>query len=309
MFARIRRHTETIVVAMITAMVTAGAPAIAHGVNHALFAHNADKVDGKHAVASGASTTQRAGKLVATDSTTGKLPDDIIAQAQDSAALQGLSASDFVQDGDSVAWSLLTGIPSEVGAIAGGTALSNSVTAPNFLYSAPRSGRVFADPAHCQRAVGFEAPYKDAVVYHPPANGLGPAIGAGTSAAGEHKFYCPVPLQVPPGATLTITGADVQLLDYNATCYAAAKLRTKPFGATSIGSEHASVYSGTGSSDYASTSADPFGRVNRQFTGLSVGVSPSTVVFIEAIHANAPTGGASECRYNGAVIDYTVDRP
>ena len=53
-------------VAVVAASVTAAAPAVAHGVQHALFAHNADKVDGKHAVASTATTTQAAGKLVAT---------------------------------------------------------------------------------------------------------------------------------------------------------------------------------------------------------------------------------------------------
>jgi len=52
-----RDNAKTIVVAMVTAMVTAigaalvfnVAPAIAHGVKHAKYAHNADKVDGKHA--------------------------------------------------------------------------------------------------------------------------------------------------------------------------------------------------------------------------------------------------------------------
>jgi hypothetical protein len=42
-------NAKVIVVAMVTAALTAAAPAVAHGVKHALFAHNADKVDGKHA--------------------------------------------------------------------------------------------------------------------------------------------------------------------------------------------------------------------------------------------------------------------
>jgi hypothetical protein len=61
----LKKDLRTIVVAVVAATVTAGAPALAHGVQHALFAHNADKVDGKHAVGSGASTTQAAGKVVA----------------------------------------------------------------------------------------------------------------------------------------------------------------------------------------------------------------------------------------------------
>ena len=41
-----RENLKVILVAMVTAMLTAGAPAIAHGVQHALFAHNAGRVDG-----------------------------------------------------------------------------------------------------------------------------------------------------------------------------------------------------------------------------------------------------------------------
>ena len=63
---RLRMHLPTIVVAVVTAAVVAAAPAIGHGVQHALFAHNADKVDGKHAVGSGVSRSKAAGKLVAT---------------------------------------------------------------------------------------------------------------------------------------------------------------------------------------------------------------------------------------------------
>jgi hypothetical protein len=52
-----KQNIKIMSVAMITALVTAigatfvfsVAPAIAHGVKHAKFAHNADKVDGKHA--------------------------------------------------------------------------------------------------------------------------------------------------------------------------------------------------------------------------------------------------------------------
>lgn len=52
-----KENIKIVAVAMITALVTAVgatlvfnvAPAIAHGVRHARFAHNADKVDGKHA--------------------------------------------------------------------------------------------------------------------------------------------------------------------------------------------------------------------------------------------------------------------
>ena len=62
----LKRDLRTMVVAVVAAAVTAGAPALAHGVQHALFAHNADKVDGIHAVGAGATPAQAAGKLVAT---------------------------------------------------------------------------------------------------------------------------------------------------------------------------------------------------------------------------------------------------
>lgn len=64
---KVRKHLPTVLIAMVVAAITAGAPAIADGVRHALFAHNADKVDGKHAVGSTATLNQAAGKLVATD--------------------------------------------------------------------------------------------------------------------------------------------------------------------------------------------------------------------------------------------------
>ena len=64
-----KRDLRTIVVAVVAATVTAGAPALAHGVEHALFAHNADKVDGKHAVGASSSLANAAGKLVTTTGT------------------------------------------------------------------------------------------------------------------------------------------------------------------------------------------------------------------------------------------------
>jgi hypothetical protein len=64
----LKRDLRTVVVAVVAASVTAAVPALAHGVQHALFAHNTDKVDGKHAVGSGAALTNAAGKLVTTSS-------------------------------------------------------------------------------------------------------------------------------------------------------------------------------------------------------------------------------------------------
>ena len=57
--SRLKQHVPVLVAVVATAAVTLGGPAIAHGVQHALFAHNADKVDGIHAAKS-----PRAGKLL-----------------------------------------------------------------------------------------------------------------------------------------------------------------------------------------------------------------------------------------------------
>lgn len=90
---KIRRHLPTIVVAMVTAAVTAGGPAIAATI--ADYATNADMVDKKHAVGAGAKPADRAGKLVATNSV-GRLPNNIIAKAPDSSRLGGLLPSAFL---------------------------------------------------------------------------------------------------------------------------------------------------------------------------------------------------------------------
>lgn len=62
------------------------------------YASNADRVDGFHAVGSRASTSKRAGKLVATNQR-GRLPNDIIGEAPragDAERLDGLSSEAFV---------------------------------------------------------------------------------------------------------------------------------------------------------------------------------------------------------------------
>jgi hypothetical protein len=88
----LQRHATTVLVAMATAVVTAGGPALAVAVAQAV---NADTVDSFHAVGAGASRSNRAGKLVATNGSTGRLPNDIIATAPNSARLGGLRPSAF----------------------------------------------------------------------------------------------------------------------------------------------------------------------------------------------------------------------
>lgn len=94
MLRPIRRHLTTIVVAMMTAAVTAGGPAIAGTI--ADYARNANKVDGKHAVGAGATAAQRAGKLVATNAS-GRLPNNIVAKAPNADKLGGVSSAGFAR--------------------------------------------------------------------------------------------------------------------------------------------------------------------------------------------------------------------
>lgn len=91
------RHTTTIVIATVTAALTAGAPALARTI--ADFARNADKVDGRHAVGTQATRDQRAGKVVATNRK-GLLPNDIIRKALDSKALGGVKAPRYATECD-----------------------------------------------------------------------------------------------------------------------------------------------------------------------------------------------------------------
>jgi hypothetical protein len=86
MNSNFRQHVTVLVAAALGVMIGSVGPGVAQAAYDAV---NADKVDGKHAVGYGATTTQRRGKLVATNATTGLLPNNIIRRAQDSARING----------------------------------------------------------------------------------------------------------------------------------------------------------------------------------------------------------------------------
>ncbi len=88
----IGRDLRTTVVAVIAASVVAGPSAAA-----VAYVVNADKVDNKHAVGAGSAVSTREGKLVATSSRTGLLPNNIIAKAPNSESLDGLDSRDFLR--------------------------------------------------------------------------------------------------------------------------------------------------------------------------------------------------------------------
>lgn len=89
MFTFFRHNAKLVVVAAVAIALGLTAPAVGHGV-HAKFAHNADKVDGKHAVGAGSSVSNRQRKLVATNKS-GYLPNNIIKQARNAARLGGFT--------------------------------------------------------------------------------------------------------------------------------------------------------------------------------------------------------------------------
>ena len=91
----IRSNAKLIAVAAVCLTVGVATPAVAGSI--VPFARNADKVDGRHAVRAGATVHQRAGKLVATSGSTGRLPSNIIAKAPDSETLDGLDSTAFMR--------------------------------------------------------------------------------------------------------------------------------------------------------------------------------------------------------------------
>ncbi|HET7691110.1 MAG TPA: hypothetical protein VFK41_12045 [Nocardioidaceae bacterium] len=83
-----RENVKLLVVIAVMVLIGSALPAAA-------IIANADKVDGFHAVGSGASVSARKGKLVATSKTNGRLPNNIIGTAPDAAKLGGKAAADW----------------------------------------------------------------------------------------------------------------------------------------------------------------------------------------------------------------------
>lgn len=89
MLRSVTRNAKSIAIGAIVSVVSIGGTAVAAATYDAA---NADKVDGKHAVHAGATVNKRKGKLVATSSTTGRLPNDIIRRAPNAHKVDGLHA-------------------------------------------------------------------------------------------------------------------------------------------------------------------------------------------------------------------------
>jgi hypothetical protein len=91
MLRHLKPHLPLIVTAVVVAILATAGPVAARAAFDALNAH---KVDGFHAVGAAATPAHRAGKLVATNGT-GRLPNNIISKAPNSARLNNLPVSAF----------------------------------------------------------------------------------------------------------------------------------------------------------------------------------------------------------------------
>ena len=106
------QYSKMLAVALVTAVVTVGAPVAARTVVQ--YASNSDKVDGRHAVGAGSTQTERARKLVATNKE-GFLPNDIIRSAPNADALGGDPASRYVAKCEEGALAGSVSLPSGLG--------------------------------------------------------------------------------------------------------------------------------------------------------------------------------------------------
>ncbi|HEV8358930.1 MAG TPA: hypothetical protein VGR28_00595 [Candidatus Thermoplasmatota archaeon] len=182
---------------------------------------------------------------------------------------------------------------------------ATTITASGFVYNTPETGRVFADPVLCQRGVSGGDPHADMQVYNLPGNVYTGIALTSAAAAGNYKFYCPVPLPHPPGATVTVTAATLGHGDFATGCLVGAELHTRTIWFGGVGTLVSTVYSGSSSSDYLSAAGSPVPKAFPAFTAFTVGEDQQ--VWVTAIIDRTTTGG-TDCRYLGAKVDYTIDR-
>jgi hypothetical protein len=211
--------------------------------------------------------------------------------------------------GANIAGATITGSNIATGTITGSNInTATTITATDFVYTTPVTGSYFANPLECQRGLSGAVPHQDLLVFHPPANALGPGIGISNLAAANYEMFCPVNLQPPPGATLTVTGADLGFLDNSTNCLIGAQLRTKTLGAVSNGAILATQFDGANGADFAFMGG-PALKAFPVFTAFTV--TTSTLFWVNASIqlAAAATTPEVNCRYQGVRITYTLDRP
>jgi len=193
-----------------------------------------------------------------------------------------------------------------------GTTISSSemntkLNALKDAVNAPQVGQVFASPTACIRGNHGGDLHLDMGTSTPPANTFGPSIiSTNTTASTSFNYFCPVPIQVPAGTTVTITGATMAFGDFSANCRVQAEVRFKTFGTASVGTIESIVHSGADALDFAATTG--FAPATKAFSAFTLAVPADRIVWINATIAFNATGGG-DCRYSGVLVDYTVSKP
>lgn len=164
--------------ALVIAVAATGGPVVAA----AFDAHNADKVDGRHAVGFGAPLAKRKGKLVATSPQTGKLPNTIIAKAPNADRLDGKDSSVYLdrytkQQIDKMPFRRLLGF---------GTVGSDGTLSGSGYFPGGTTAKLGGTGAYAVRLPGYSPGCKRAfpIVY------VTPQFGTGQGSAGFGVMQC-----------------------------------------------------------------------------------------------------------------------
>lgn len=192
-----------------------------------------------------------------------------------------------------------------------GDTMTGTLTAPGFAYSSPVAGQVIALPNTCIAGNGSNiAMHQDMLSNTQPNNSLGPSISSAASGPNQTRsFFCPIPLHVPPGAAVTITGATLKYTDNGVNCRVQAEIRHRLFSTSNdFGTVVSTVFNGADATDFAFTGPGGFVTGTKAFPAFTLAVPSNRIVWVNATIAFNATGGG-DCRYSGVLVDYTVDRP
>jgi hypothetical protein len=179
---QLRKHLPTVLIAMIVAAVTAGGPAIADGVRHALFAHNSDKVDGRHAVGPRAGLTKAKGKLDAHNKA-GKLPAKFIPKVNAS------------KNADKLGGRAGSGLTRTASTATGTTFLIGTDFDPygsDLTIQAPAAGFVVVTGGSSYSDIGCTTDngcWVQAHIKHVQTDAISQTMGSAASTAEENEFF------------------------------------------------------------------------------------------------------------------------
>lgn len=199
--------------------------------------------------------------------------------------------------GETLSADIMNGIKSEV---------NDNDTRISALESYSKAGVIHALSTSCHRGTSGGSPLLNTGVVNPPANSYGPSIIETSLVNGTFTWYCNVPIQIPPDTTFTLTGAKLAFFDGASTCLVGAIIKRKTFGTSSMGTEISAVYSGTSNSDFITSLS---GVQTKNFPAFTQGINSSEIIFVQAEIKNSGAITATDCRYSGIELTYTVSKP